>query len=85
MYQKLSTLLNKIKPEVKSSRLFEEIEKILEKLNEGVNVQESSTTLMKFLIQDLLDYAQIKSGKFRQNIVDFNIREAVEKVMCIQR
>ena len=38
---------------------------------------------MKFLIQDLLDYAQIKSGKFRQNIEEFNIREAVEKVMCI--
>ena len=40
---------------------------------------------MKFLVQDLLDYAQIKSGKFRQNIENFNIREAVEKVMCIQR
>ena len=40
---------------------------------------------MKFLVQDLLDFAQIKSGKFRKNISKFNIREAIEQVMCIQR
>ena len=40
---------------------------------------------MKFLVQDLLDYAQIKAGKFRKNIEEFSIREAIENVMCIQR
>ena len=40
---------------------------------------------MNFLIQDLLDYAQIKSGKFRKNIELFNIHEAVEHIMSIQR
>jgi len=38
---------------------------------------------MKYMIQDLLDFAQIKAGKFRKNISEFNIREAIEKVMCI--
>jgi len=38
---------------------------------------------MSFLIQDLLDYAQIKSGKFRKNLKEFNIRETIEEVMCI--
>jgi hypothetical protein len=33
----------------------------------------------------MLDLAQIKSGKFRKNIKEFNIRKAVEKVMSIQR
>ena len=33
---------------------------------------------MSFLIQDLLDFAQIKAGKFRKNIEYFDIREAVE-------
>lgn len=33
----------------------------------------------------MLDYAQIKAGKFRKNISTFDIRESVEKVMCIQR
>jgi signal transduction histidine kinase len=40
---------------------------------------------MTFIVQDLLDYAQIKAGKFRKNISIFNIRESIEKVMCIQR
>ena len=38
---------------------------------------------MNFIIQDMLDFAQIKEGKFRQNFQIFNIREAVDKVMCI--
>ena len=39
---------------------------------------------MGFLIQDLLDYAQIKSEKFRTNIDEFNIMDAVKKVMDVQ-
>ena len=38
---------------------------------------------MKFLIQDLLDYSQIKAGKFRKNIKQFNIREALEDIMIL--
>ena len=40
---------------------------------------------MSFLIQDLLDYAQIKAGQFRKNIAEFNIRDAIEQVVCIQK
>ena len=40
---------------------------------------------MNYLIHDLLDFAQIKSGKFRQNILEFDIFEAIEQTMCIQR
>jgi len=32
-----------------------------------------------------LDYSQIKAGKFRTKISRFNVREAIEKVMSIQR
>ena len=39
---------------------------------------------MKNLVQDLLDYAQIKSGKFRKNIKRFNIQNTVKEVMNIQ-
>lgn len=38
---------------------------------------------MNFIIQDMLDFAQIKNDKFRHNYKEFNIREAIEKVMCI--
>jgi len=40
---------------------------------------------MRFIVQDLLDYAQIKEGKFRKNVKVFDVREAVQTVMKIQR
>jgi len=33
--------------------------------------------MMNFMVMDLLDYAQIKSGKFRKHIHLFNIRDAI--------
>jgi signal transduction histidine kinase len=39
---------------------------------------------MEFLVQDLLDFAQIKAGKFRKNIKLFNIKEAIDQVVAIQ-
>jgi signal transduction histidine kinase len=50
-----------------------------------MRVQESSAQFLHYMVQDLLDYAQIKSGKFRKNIDQFNIIEAVEDVMLIQQ
>ena len=38
---------------------------------------------MLFMVQDLLDMAQIKSDKFRKNITSFNIMNAVETVINI--
>ena len=35
------------------------------------------------MVQDLLDYAQIKAGKFRQNYEMFDIRDAINKVMSV--
>ena len=51
---------------------------ILNKLTKGCKVQESSANLMEFLVQDLLDFAQIRAGKFRKNIKKFNIKEAID-------
>ena len=58
---------------------------MFKELKEGIKVQDSSANLMAFIVQDFLDYAQIKNGKFRVNTSEFNIRDTVEKVMCIQR
>lgn len=40
---------------------------------------------MSYMVSDFLDYAQIKAGKFRINNKLFNIIEAIEEVMCVQR
>ena len=39
---------------------------------------------MKFLIQDLLDFAQKKAGKFRKVIEEFNVKDAIEEMMSIE-
>jgi len=62
-----------------------ECDRILVELKDGLDTQESSANLMSFMIQDLLDYSQIKAGKFRKNIKEFNIRDTVNKVMKIQK
>ena len=38
---------------------------------------------MENLIQDLLDYSQIKAGKFRKNLKYFDIQNTVKEAMGI--
>ena len=40
---------------------------------------------MECLVQDLLDYAQIKAGKFRMNLKLFDIRKTIQEVITIQK
>ena len=39
---------------------------------------------MSFLVDDLLDYAQLNNGKFRKINKEFDLREAIEEVVSIQ-
>jgi len=41
---------------------------VLDRLTAGIKVQAASTEMMTYMVQDLLDYAQIKAGKFRKDI-----------------
>ena len=47
-------------------------------------IQESSASMMSFLVDDLLDFAQLNAGKFRKVIKSFDLREAIEEVIQIQ-
>ena len=57
---------------------------VASKLGDSCMVQESSAKVMKFLVQDFLDYSMIKSDQFKSKIAKFNIRDTVEMVMSIQ-
>lgn len=41
--------------------------------------------MMGFLVDDLLDFAQINAGKFRKVIKEFDLREAIDEVIAIQQ
>lgn len=57
----------------------------MNKLSDGLKVQESSSFCLQFMVQDMLDFAQIKQGKFRTNVEQFSIIDAVNDVMLIQK
>jgi signal transduction histidine kinase len=40
---------------------------------------------MEFVVEDLLDFAQLKNEKFRKNIELFNVHDAIEEVVNIQK
>lgn len=65
LYKQLEFLINKV---IKEPYLLNRFQKIMDKLQYGNKVQEQSASVMRFLIQDLLDYSQIKAGKFRKNV-----------------
>ena len=65
--------------------LISKLSMIWDKLRDSITVQDSSAAIMQSIVQDILDYAQIKVGKFRKVIKRFNVRESVERVMSVQR
>ena len=82
---KKEALYNQIKQMCQSKNSYDHISDIVDELFECTKIQNSSGKIMTFLIQDLLDFAQMKAGKFRKNIQEFNIQEAIEEVMSIQK
>ena len=50
----------------------------------SVKIQCSSEKILTFLINDILDFAQIRSGKFRKNCQNINVRDAAEEIKLVQ-
>ena len=51
--------------------------------DETLMVQNSSQKLLSFLVNDILDFAQLRSGKFRKDVGFFDIKEAIQEVYMI--
>ena len=41
--------------------------------------------MLNFLVQDILDFAQIKENKFRKNIQNFDLKESIQEVVNVQQ
>ena len=86
IYQELIQLALDFKSnKIDREQFLKEHTHITTKLRSGWKIQHSSANVLTFIVQDLLDYAQIKSGKFRKNIMEFNVINAVEEIMIIQQ
>jgi len=43
-------------------------------ITQSNKIQDSSSSLMSFLVDDLLDFAQINNGKFRKICKEFDLK-----------
>lgn len=76
---------NSLKDEIESIKKKFRFDSTMRKLEKSIKIQTASTKILKFLVNDLLDFARLKSGKFRHEIKRFNIQDSVKEILEIQR
>lgn len=65
-------------------QLKKKLVQIYNEYEESSQVLMSSTKILKFLISDILDLSQLRSGKFRRVCGNFDIMTLIEDVVRIQ-
>ena len=67
---------------------MDKLKKYLGKLKEqslqSIRIQSSSTKILNFLVNDMLDFAQLRNGKLRKDISQFDIYEAIQEIVNLQ-
>ena len=51
---------------------------------QSIRIQSSSTKILNFLVNDMLDFAQLRNGKLRKDISQFDISEAIQEIVNLQ-
>lgn len=62
-----------------------EIKDVAKMIDNSNKIQESSSNIMAFLVDDLLDFAQLNAGKFRRTVKKFDLKEAIDEIVSIQK
>ena len=65
------------------NHLKKKLKKLLLRYIESVKIQMSGEKILNFLVNDILDYAQINAGKFRKYFLKFNIKDCVDEIILI--
>ena len=65
IYGKIQECMNL--PGISFQKLKRKLKKIITNLDENIHITQSSTNLLNFYVNDLLDFAQINGGLFRQD------------------
>ena len=53
------------------------ITSIFDDMWESCKISKTSSKLMLYNVEDLLDYGQMESGNFRKNIQQFDVKKAI--------
>ena len=63
--------------------VYKQVRDIIRMISQSNGIQDSSTNMMGFLVDDLLDFAQINAGKFRSVVTSFDIKSAIDEMISI--
>jgi len=72
-----------IDEEEMSETLRDKLIGLSSELSKTHQIMHSSTKILNFVVNDMLTYAEINGGRFRQNVSSFNIQHAVEEVYLV--
>ena len=61
------------------------LERILERQGQSTNVQVSAVQILNFLVNDMLDYAQLSAGQFRKFMTRFDVFDTFTEVIDVMR
>ena len=73
-YQTILKLLQNLKTNLNN---------ILKQQKDCLGIKISSERILSFLVNDILDFAQLKAGKFRKNIQTFSIEKVINEMIKI--
>jgi signal transduction histidine kinase len=58
---------------------------IFNEMWESCKISKTSSKLMLYNVEDLLDYGQLESGNFRKNIELFDVRKSIQEIINVQQ
>ncbi len=61
------------------------LKRLLTEFYETNDVRIKCTKILNFLVNDILDFAQLRSSKFRKSTKCFDIKESIDEVLNIQK
>lgn len=81
MKEFIETLLNK----KEHKKLRRKLTKLHNEQMDSININMSSSKILNFLVNDILDFSQLKYGIFRKDVFNFNIKDTIEEIIQIQQ
>ena len=82
---KLKLIIEEDLDRISNRKLRKKLKAVSKEYDVTLKVQNSSSKMLTFLVNDILDFAQLRSGKFRKDISYFDIKEAMEEIFLIQK
>ena len=79
--EKMKEIIETYLKDKEHRKLKKKLNKIHREFVECTNINMSSSKILNFLVNDILDFSQLRFGIFRKDTFNFNIREAIEEIV----